>query len=110
MYDQTILHLDRLPLADLGKFSMILSQMLTSDQRADLNCTHPDLMAAMGAFESQIPQVKGFQVTQETWGLAAAAMQGNKKIQAIKEVRAGTGMGLKEAKEYVDIHMQYLQP
>ena len=108
--NNNILHLDRLPLADLGKFSMILSEILTSEQRAHLNTEFPDMMATMGAFESDIPQVSGFNVDQETWNLAVAAVQSNKKIQAIKEIRNGTGMGLKEAKKYVDIHIEYFQP
>jgi len=103
---KNILHLDRLSNADLGKFSMILSELLTSKQRAALNAEYPAFMETMGAFESSIPQIPGYSVHANTWELAKDAMEAGKKIQAIKEMRAGTGMPLKEAKEYVDIHMQ----
>ena len=37
---------------------------------------------------------------EEKWGVSAAA--GDKKIEVIKEVRAITGLGLKEAKDLVE--------
>ena len=38
---------------------------------------------------------------EEKWGVSAAAA-GDKKIEVIKEVRALTGLGLKEAKDLVE--------
>jgi ribosomal protein L7/L12 len=108
--NNNIIHLDRLPLADLGKFSMIISEILTSEQRANLNVEFPEMMGTMGAFETQIPQVNGYVVTQKTWDLALAGIKARQIIAAIKEIRGGTGMGLKEAKEYVDNHMKHLMP
>jgi len=39
---------------------------------------------------------------EEKWGVTAAAAVGDKKIEVIKEVRALTGLGLKEAKDLVE--------
>ena len=102
---KNLLHLDRLALADLGKFSVLLSNLLTAEQRAYLNNEIPDMMAQMGAFETQIPLLLGRPVPQDTWDKAKAFVKANMKIQAIREIRSGTGCGLKEAKDYVDNEM-----
>lgn len=46
----------------------------------------------------------------EWYRLAKGYMEAGQKIAAIKEVRTGTGMGLKEAKDYVEALMPFPVP
>lgn len=102
MENNNILHLDRLTLPDLGKFSMILSSLLTTEQRAKLNTEYPEMMMAMGAFESNAPPVSTGPVPQDVIQACKNDIAANRKIAAIKKLRAATGIMLKEAKEWCD--------
>jgi hypothetical protein len=46
----------------------------------------------------------------EWYKVARGYMNSEQKIPAIKEVRNGTGMGLKEAKDYVEANMPFPVP
>jgi hypothetical protein len=117
--NKPLLHLDRLSQADLGKFSVLLSQILTNRQRASLNLNLPDVMAQIGAFDgpkSPIPQPVGLgsnpnavpvgqkprEVTSRDIEAFRSMIRNNRKIEAIKECRMICGVGLKEAKDYID--------
>lgn len=110
--NKPMLHLDRLSPADLGKFSVLLSQLLNNRQRATLNTTIPDIMGQIGAFDlprnlqpqgtnsSGLPVVGG--LSQQDFEHVKAYLMNGRMIEAIKLVRNTCGIGLKEAKDYCD--------
>lgn len=111
---RALLHLDRLSSADLGKFSVLLSQTLNNRQRAMLNTTIPDIMAQVGAFDGPMgvpqPEVMSTQCPGRTingpeWKKLQEMAQAGLFIQCIKEVRQICGIGLKEAKDFVDKYL-----
>lgn len=117
--NKPLLHLDRLSQADLGKFSVLLSQLLTNGQRAKLNVNLPDVMAQIGAFDSPMgvpqPEVLSTQAPGQTisgpeWKNLEMMAKAGQFIQCIKKIREICGIGLKEAKDYADKHLGHLRP
>lgn len=117
--NKPLLHLDRLSPADLGKFSVLLSQLLNNRQRATLNTTIPDIMGAIGAFDGPMgvpqpevlsTQVPGRVINGPEWKKLEEMAKAGQYIQCIKEIRAICGIGLKEAKDYADKHLGHLRP
>jgi hypothetical protein len=56
------------------------------------------------------PSISPSQLTQEHWDYLWDCKSKKRKIQAIKWVRAATGMGLKEAKSWVEQELDWPPP
>jgi large subunit ribosomal protein L7/L12 len=91
-------NLDQL-VEDLSALSVLqaaeLSKML--EEKWGVSAAAPVAMAAMGAAAGPVEEVE----EQTEFDVILAAI-GEKKINVIKEVRAITGLGLKEAKDLVE--------
>jgi large subunit ribosomal protein L7/L12 len=91
-------NLDQL-VEDLSALSVLqaaeLSKML--EEKWGVSAAAPAAMAAMGAAAAPVEEVE----EQTEFDVILAAI-GEKKINVIKEVRAITGLGLKEAKDLVE--------
>jgi large subunit ribosomal protein L7/L12 len=91
-------NLDQL-VEDLSALSVLqaaeLSKML--EEKWGVSAAAPVAMAAMGAAAAPVEEVE----EQTEFDVILAAI-GEKKINVIKEVRAITGLGLKEAKDLVE--------
>ncbi len=112
--NRPLLHLDRLSPADLGKFSVLLSQLLNNRQRSALNTTIPDIMSQIGAFDipaspeqtvhgtsaGGLPKVEVLSI--QDFETVKTFLKNGRLIEAIKLVRNSCGIGLKEAKDYCD--------
>jgi large subunit ribosomal protein L7/L12 len=77
-----------------------LSQMIKEmESKFGVSAAAAPMMAMAGMATSAAPSAEQEEKTEFTVVLAGA---GDKKIQVIKEVRAITGLGLKEAKDLVE--------
>jgi large subunit ribosomal protein L7/L12 len=79
-----------------------LSQLVKDlEEKFGVSAAAPIMMANAGAAAAAIATAAAEEVEQTEFDVVLNAA-GDKKIQVIKEVRAITGLGLKEAKDLVD--------
>jgi large subunit ribosomal protein L7/L12 len=79
-----------------------LSQLVKAlEEKFGVSAAAPIMMANAGAAASANANISAEEVEQTEFDVVLTAA-GDKKIQVIKEVRAITGLGLKEAKDLVD--------
>jgi large subunit ribosomal protein L7/L12 len=79
-----------------------LSQLVKAlEEKFGVSAAAPIMMANAGAAAAAIATAAAEEVEQTEFDVVLNAA-GDKKIQVIKEVRAITGLGLKEAKDLVD--------
>lgn len=55
-----------------------------------------------------IVMIGGHEVSQETYDVCEESMRNNKEIQAIKDLRRMTGLGLKESKEAIEAEFSHV--
>lgn len=81
--------------------AIIASHGQPTPLEAELAKENPILFVKL--YEKLHPEVKEMEISEPAWLITARKLYGEgKKIEAIKEVRTATNMGLKEAKDYVE--------